>query len=266
MFHNQIYSKLDDFIEKNNIPHIIFHGNSGTGKRTIVNEFINRIYKGDKQKIKSNVLTVNCAHGKGIKFIRDELKFFAKTNIQTNNGIFFKSILLLNAGFLTMDAQSALRRCIEQFSYNTRFFIIIEDKNKLLNPILSRFCEIYIPEYLDEKNEVINLHKHFIEPQHNLESENDVFELIDEKMKNTDKNHISFIELVEELYNLGISCLDLVKYVKTTETIDELIKTKACICFDKIRSEFRNEKILMFFVLDYIYIRSNKDLKCISVL
>lgn len=266
MFHNQIYRKLDDFIEKNNIPHIIFHGNSGTGKRTIVNEFINRIYKGDKQKIKSNVLTVNCAHGKGIKFIRDELKFFAKTNIQTNNGIFFKSILLVNAGFLTMDAQSALRRCIEQFSYNTRFFIIIEDKNKLLNPILSRFCEIYIPEYLDEKNEVINLHKHFIEPQHNLEAENDVFELIDEKMKNTEKNHVNFIELVEELYNLGISCLDLVKYVKRTESIDEVIKTTACICFDKIRSEFRNEKILMFFVLDYIYIRSNKDLKCISVL
>lgn len=265
-FHNQIYEKLDDFIEKNNIPHIIFHGNSGTGKRTIVNNFITRIYNYDKQKIKSNVLFVNCAHGKGIKFIREELKFFAKTNIQTNNGMFFKSIVLLNAGYLTMDAQSALRRCIEQFSYNTRFFIIIEDKNKLLNPILSRFCEIYIPEYVNEKNEVINLHKHFIEDKHNLEKEVNYSELIGEKLSNIEKTHINFIELVEAFYNNGISCLDLVKFIKESNEIDEMDKIRTCICFDTINSEFRNEKILMFFILDYLYIRSNKDLKCISVL
>lgn len=265
-FHNQIYEKLNDFIEKNNIPHIIFHGNSGTGKRTIVNNFITRIYKYDKQKIKSNVLFVNCAHGKGIKFIREELKFFAKTNIQTNNGMFFKSIVLSNAGYLTMDAQSALRRCIEQFSYNTRFFIIIEDKNKLLNPILSRFCEIYIPEYVNENNEVINLHKHFIEDKHNLEKEVNYSELIGEKLNNIDKTHANFIELVEDFYNDGISCLDLVKFIKESDEINELDKIRTGICFDTINSQFRNEKILMFFILDYLYIRSNKDLKCISVL
>ena len=92
-------------------------------------------------------MTVNCSHGKGIKFIREELKFFAKTNIQTNSGVLFKTIVLINAHHLTIDAQSALRRCIELFSYNTRFFIILENKHKLLKPILSRFCEIYVPEY-----------------------------------------------------------------------------------------------------------------------
>ena len=40
------------------------------------------------------VMCVNCAHGKGIKFIRDELKFFAKTNINHMHGYFFKSIVL----------------------------------------------------------------------------------------------------------------------------------------------------------------------------
>ena len=53
--------------------------------------------------------------------------------------------MLFNAGWLTTDAQSALRRCIEQFSHNTRVFIIIEDTDCLLKPILSRFCNIYIP-------------------------------------------------------------------------------------------------------------------------
>ena len=128
-------------------PYLIsfFMVHSGSGKRYILNKFLNNIYNYNKQIIKEYVMYVNCAHSKGIRFIRDELKFFAKTNIQNQNGLFFKSIVLFNAGNLTTDAQSALRRCIEQFSHTTRFFIIIEDTNLLLKPILSRFCNIHIP-------------------------------------------------------------------------------------------------------------------------
>ena len=144
--HTQIKEKLKYFYTINKIPNILFHGPSGSGKSTIVNEFINLIYNNNKQSIKDLVMYVNCAHGKGIKFIREDLKFFAKANINSNNGSIFKSVILINADKLTMDAQSALRRCIELFSHTTRFFIIVEDKYKLLKPILSRFCEIYIPE------------------------------------------------------------------------------------------------------------------------
>ena len=142
--HQNIKEKLEYFNLINKIPNIIFNGPSGSGKSTIVNDFISLIYDGNREKIKNLVMHVNCAHGKGIKFIREELKFFAKTHIHSNGGDTFKSIVLFNGDKLTMDAQSALRRCIELFSHNTRFFIIVEDKYKLLNPILSRFCEIYI--------------------------------------------------------------------------------------------------------------------------
>ena len=87
------------------------------------------------------------------------MKFFAKTNIQNNDGKLFKSIILFNADKLTTDAQSALRRCIEQFSHTTRFFIIVENQNKLLRPILSRFCNIHIPlPTINDK--LISLHKY----------------------------------------------------------------------------------------------------------
>jgi len=157
--HQSIKEKLEYFQQNHKIPNIIFHGPSGCGKRTIVSEFISNIYENDREKIKSLVMYVNCAHGKGIKFIRDELKFFAKTHINSNGGDFFKSIILLNADKLTMDAQSALRRCIELFSHNTRFFIIVEDKYKLLKPILSRFCEIYVSEP-EHNGKIINLYKY----------------------------------------------------------------------------------------------------------
>ena len=157
--HNKVKNKLDFFISKNKIPHIIFYGPSGSGKRTILNKFIKDIYKNDKQKINQYVMYVNCAHSKGIRFIRDELKFFAKTNIHNKHNNLFKSIVLFNADKLTIDAQSALRRCIEQFSHTTRFFILVENENRLLKPILSRFCNIYIP-YPILNNTSISLHYH----------------------------------------------------------------------------------------------------------
>ena len=92
--HQPIKEKLDYFISINKIPNIIFHGPSGSGKRTIVSEFIQKVYNNNREKLKSLIMYVNCAHGKGIKFIREELKFFAKTHIHSNGGDTFKSIIL----------------------------------------------------------------------------------------------------------------------------------------------------------------------------
>ena len=72
--HKKVKDKLNFFIKENKIPHIIFYGPSGSGKRTILNGFIQDIYKKDKQKINQYVMYVNCAHSKGIRFIRDDLK------------------------------------------------------------------------------------------------------------------------------------------------------------------------------------------------
>ena len=120
--HPDINKKLNYFIENHKIPNIIFHGPSGSGKRVLVNTFIKNIYKNNKKLMDAYVMSINCAHGKGIKFIREELKFFSKTHINNNEGNFFKSIILLNADKLTTDAQSALRRSIELFSHTTRIF------------------------------------------------------------------------------------------------------------------------------------------------
>ena len=52
--------------------------------------FIKKIYEKFNQNMKNYIMYVNCAHSKGIRFFRDELKFFAKTNIQSQKGDFFK--------------------------------------------------------------------------------------------------------------------------------------------------------------------------------
>lgn len=256
--HQHIKKRLISFHESKKIPHIIFHGASGSGKRTLVHWFLNLIYGENKQIMKSNIMLVNCAHGKGIKFIRDELKFFAKSNIQSNQGIQFKTVVLLNADFLTMDAQSALRRCIELFSTNSRFFIIVENKNKLLNPILSRFCEIYIPETLDSKKNILNLHHATLTnfPKQSLPASLNSISL-------KQYNHVDLVALSTELYDQGISCLDIMSWLKNQEEsgLSEYEISRAILCFDKVRPEYRCEKLLMLYMLDYIFLRSDRDLK-----
>ena len=269
--HQNIKEKLDFFYTSHKIPNLLFHGPTGSGKRTIVNEFIHKIYENDREKIKSFVMYVNCSHGKGIKFIRDELKFFAKTHINSNGGNTFKSIILLNADKLTIDAQSALRRCIELFSHNTRFFIVAEDKYNLMKPILSRFCEIYIPEPVVNET-IINLYKYNLNNIFNMKNiktsrlellKKEIFKNINPKI--TIDNLILFCE---KIYEKGYSGLDIIqllenhKFLESTITIEK--RYELLLAFNKVRKEFRNEKMLILFILNFIFLSSEHSLENIS--
>ena len=302
--HDDIKKKLDFFIKNDKVPNIIFHGQSGSGKRTIVNAFINDIYNGNSETIKNYVMNVNCAHGKGIKFIREELKFFAKThiNVEINGSTRFKTIILSNADKLTIDAQSALRRCIEIFS-NTRFFIIVEDKDKLLKPILSRLCDIYIP--LVRINDVdINLYTYGIKKTFSFASSERSRALWLKKELTSTFNKTSLSQLTDlsvKLYEKGYSGNDLIKYIEGANVVganvvganvvgatvvganvvganvvganvvganvvDELYKYQVLITFNKIKKEIRNEKILIFFLLKFLFLRSEIDLENITIM
>jgi DNA polymerase III delta prime subunit len=266
--HQTIKEKLKYFYDIRKIPNIIFNGPSGSGKSTIVNDFISMIYEGNREKIKDFVMYVNCAHGKGIKFIREELKFFAKTHINSNGGDTFKSIVLLNGDKLTMDAQSALRRCIELFSHNTRFFIIVEDKYKLLRPILSRFCEIYISEP-DYKGKQINLYKYNLEEifkltdiknQRNEWLKKDIQKSVDSKMSDIDLQ-----AFVTKIYEKAYNALDIIKLIEEGVISLNLEKRyELLIAFNKVKREFRNEKLLLMFVINFAFLDKETKLENIS--
>ena len=273
LIHIDIMKKLQYFYDIRKIPNILFHGQSGIGKRTIVSKFINIIYNNDKDKIKTFVMYVNCAHGKGIKFIREELKFFAKTHIHSNGGDIFKSIILLNADKLTIDAQSTLRRCIELFNHTTRFFIVVEDKYKMLKPILSRFCEIYVPEPI-LKDRSINLYRY------NL---GETFKLRDIKTQRSDwlkkelakysingsivVNKENILDLSTKLYEKAYSGIDIIQLLENTlyfTHIEERRRFELLFAFNKVRKEFRSEKMLILFILNFLFMSLDCSLENIS--
>jgi DNA polymerase III delta prime subunit len=269
--HQDIKNKLNYFHEMHKIPNILFHGPSGSGKRTIVNEFIESIYTNNREKIKSFVMYVNCSHGKGIKFIRDELKFFAKTHINSNGGNIFKSIVLLNADKLTMDAQSALRRCIELFSHNTRFFIVAEDKYNLMKPILSRFCEIYVPEPIIN-GKVVNLYKYNLNNTFDMKDEKTISEnwLKKELQKLAISNNTikDLMNLSTKLYEKAYNALDILKLLENHKFLENKLtiekRYELLICFNRVRKELRNEKLLILFILNFLFLSSELSLENIT--
>jgi len=269
--HQNIKEKLNYFHELRKIPNLLFHGPSGSGKRTLVNDFVYKIYDNNKEKIKSFVMYVNCSHGKGIKFIRDELKFFAKTHIHSDGGNIFKSIVLLNADKLTMDAQSALRRCIELFSHNTRFFIIAEDKYNLMKPILSRFCEIYVPEPVINGN-IMNLYQYNLNKVFNMTDVNTHhLDWLKKELLKYSLKKISLDELMvlcTKLYEKSYSALDIIHLLENQKLFENKLTTEKryemLLCFHKVRKDFRNEKLLMLFILNFLFLSSELSLENIS--
>lgn len=250
--HTNLKERLDKFIEKHSTPHIIFHGPSGSGKISMLYYLLQKIYHNIENKEKY-LMYINCAHGKGIKFIREELKFFAKTNIQKKEYL-FKSIILFNADKLTIDAQSALRRCIEEFSHTTRFFIVVENFDRLLKPIISRFCNIFVPlPIIDDKKQT--LYDYNMKLLNNSDTEGEkrkkwLQKHFDNIIK---KNNTNLMKMVSNLYKRAYSGIDLMNTIETSRLIDEKKKYHLLMHLDSIRKEFRSEKLFILYILTLIF-------------
>ena len=82
----------------------------------------------------------------------------------------FQIIILDEADLLTNDAQSALRRIIEDNSSQTRFCIICNYVSKIIDPIVSR-CAKFRFNALSEESQIKHLNNIAIEENMKIEKE-----------------------------------------------------------------------------------------------
>ena len=136
-------SLFREMLESNKPVHFLFYGPPGTGKTSSVLSFCNELY--DKQ-FDQYVLSINASYDRGINMVRQKIKPFCKrstTPFERNGHVIdYKFVILDEADTLTKDAQNALRRCIEIYSYNTRFCFMCNYVNNVITPILSR-CSVF---------------------------------------------------------------------------------------------------------------------------
>jgi hypothetical protein len=217
--------KLTSILNSDTIPHILFYGSED---RSLVDFLLNRIYS-TYDKMNEYCMFIECATCKGIKVIRDDIKEFAKQQI--SNHICFKSIILYDAENLTIDAQYSLRRCIEIYSKTTRFFIVTENKDKLISPICSRFIHIY-SKPIEYKTNISKVKRNI--------------------KKILSDNYENIFVIAEKLYIKGVYADQLIEYFRNDS--DEFIEFE--FDYDYICHELKNEIWIMHTILKRFIIKN----------
>ncbi|GLD91704.1 hypothetical protein PINS_up000237 [Pythium insidiosum] len=133
-----VVATLKTSIQNGQLPHLLFYGPPGTGKTSTIVAVARQLYGPDFRK-NGRFLELNASDDRGIKVVREKVKSFAQGAISSSSGMPpFKIIVLDEADSMTGDAQSALRRMMENYSKVTRFCLICNYVSRIIEPIASR--------------------------------------------------------------------------------------------------------------------------------
>jgi DNA polymerase III delta prime subunit len=127
-----IKAKFTQFIENQDIPHLLLTGPAGTGKTTAAKILL----KG----INADVMSINASDENNIDTVRTKIRSFASTC-----GFEDLKIMLLDEfdGF-TQQGQGALRNIMEEHSHTTRFILTANYLERIIPPIISRTQQFHV--------------------------------------------------------------------------------------------------------------------------
>ncbi len=143
---DEIVKRIKSFVEKKNLPHIMFSGPAGTGKTSLAILIAKKMFG---ENWKQNFLDLNASDERGIDIVRNKVKDFART--RAIGDVPFKIIYLDESDSLTKDAQHALRRTMENYATTCRFILSNNYSSKIIEPIQSR-CALFRFKPLEEKH------------------------------------------------------------------------------------------------------------------
>ena len=198
------------------LRHLLFSGSAGVGKTTAALCLSSEILR---EHWRTYTLELNASDERGINMVRERVKKFSRfAGLDTE--IPFKIIILDEADEMTHDAQTALRRIIEDTSKICRFILIANNLSKIIAPIQSR-CVVFKFTRISDK-EIISQLK-FIAKQEKIKTDEKGLQAICD-CTNGDLRHA--INILQAAASSGDVTESIVKSVvgltKTTDVQDVL--------------------------------------------
>jgi DNA polymerase III delta prime subunit len=154
----EIKIKFQEFIDNQDIPHLLFAGKPGAGKTTIAKILANNI--------NCDHIYINAADERSIDVMREKVGAFASA------GSFkpLKIVILDEATHILQASQVVLLNMMEMYSLNTRFILTGNYPERLIDPLRSR-CQEF--DLQPPSKKIIAQHIHDIlnkeEIEHTLE-------------------------------------------------------------------------------------------------
>jgi replication factor C small subunit len=131
--------------KKEQLPHLLFAGPPGCGKTTTAMIVAKQILG---ESWGEYALSLNASDERGIDIVRERVKTFARF-ADRRQGVPFRIVILDESDEMTSDAQTALRRIMEETATYTRFILVCNYSSGIIEPLQSR-CAIFRFQRLDE--------------------------------------------------------------------------------------------------------------------
>ena len=129
---DSLKSLFTAFIKKGEISNMLFSGTAGIGKTTVAKALC--------EQMNCDWIMINGSEEGGIDVLRNKIKNFAST-VSLSGGK--KVVILDEADYLNpQSTQPALRGFVEEFHKNCRFILTCNFKNRIIEPLHSRFSNI----------------------------------------------------------------------------------------------------------------------------
>lgn len=131
---------LNNIINNNYFPNLLFYGPPGTGKTTTIINLINAYQEKSNVKNKDLIIHLNASDERGIDTIRNQINHFVNSKPLFNNGM--KFVILDEVDYMTDNAQRALRYLLQNYNNNVRFCLICNYISKIDQGLQNEFIKL----------------------------------------------------------------------------------------------------------------------------
>ena len=214
----EIIGSLTGLLKKQGeMPNLLFSGGAGVGKTTTA-MCLSREILGDRWK--DYTLELNASDERGIGMVREKVKKFSRfAGLDTE--IPFKIIILDEADEMTSDAQTALRRIIEDTAKFCRFILIANNISKIIPPIQSRCANFKFTQI--DQTDIIN-HLKMILKKEKIQSDDKGIIEITEYAEGDLRHAINLLQAVASTGNISQTSVKATAGLAKTNDVSDVLK------------------------------------------